>query len=313
MTNEPSRALVATVLIATRDRAASLERTLGSLADQKIEGRGWELIVVDNGSRDETQRLLAAWGEALPLRVLDVPRPGKSHALNEGLVHAKGELIVFTDDDVQVAPTWLADLIEAARRCPEAAIFGGPIEPVFPEETPPWIAAPSFVLASEAFGRLPAQAEGIGETLPYGANMALRARLLDRHCFDGRVGPRGTRNYVQGSEYDLLLRLRSEGERAYHVPSATVRHFILPHQVEWSWLLGRAERIGRGSARIKRKRVPQTVFGWLPLWLRRVGAEWRALRARSLSEPDRFDRVQRAHYWRGYVAEARRLRSERSV
>ena len=210
-----------------------------------------------------------------------------------------------------VSPGWLAELLEASRRWPEASIFGGPIEPIFPDATPAWIRSPDFVLASEAFGRLPPVAAGIGERMPYGANMGLRARLVARHRFDESVGPDGAASYAQGSEYELLRRLRDAGERAAHVPSAGVRHVILPHQVERAWLLARAERIGRDAARIKRKQVPRTFLGWPPLLLRLLAAIGRARRARALPDPARFEREQRAHYWRGYVAESRRIRRER--
>lgn len=300
----------ASVLVATRDRAGSLARTLASLAEQQLDRDAWELVVVDNGSRDATPSVLAAHADRLPLRVVAEPRPGKSRALNAALPLARGELVAFTDDDVRVPPRWLDQLLAASRRFPEASIFGGPIDPVFPEETPDWIRSPAFVLASEAFGRLPAATEGPGEVMPYGANMALRARLFERHRFDETVGPSDAASYAQGSEYELLRRLRREGERYAHVPSARVEHFILPHQVERTWLLARAERVGRGSARIKRERVPRTLFGWIPLLLRLAGAEWRARRAQTLPDPERFDIEQRAHYWRGYVAESRRLRAE---
>ncbi|MEZ4331494.1 MAG: glycosyltransferase family 2 protein [Myxococcota bacterium] len=306
-----SGAYAASVLIATRDRSESLARTLASLAEQKLPRDAWELIIVDNGSRDATAQVLADWKGALPLRVLTEPRPGKSRALNAALPAARGALVAFTDDDVLVSPGWLADLLEASRRWPEASIFGGPIEPVFPDPTPAWIRSPDFVLASEAFGRWPAAAEGLGERLPYGANMALRDRLVARHRFDESIGPDGAASYAQGSEYELLRRLRDAGERAAHVPSAGVRHVILPHQIERAWLLARAERVGRGSARIKRKRVPRSALGWPPLLLRLLAATWRARHARRLADPARFELERRAHHWRGYVAESRRLRRER--
>src|SRR5690606_5403454 len=144
-----------------------------------------------------------------------------------------------------------------------------------------------------------------------GANMALRARLFAHHRFDESVGPSDAASYAQGSEYELLRRLRRAGERFVHVPTAGVRHFILPHQIERSWLLARAERVGRGSARIKGERVPRTAFGWVPLLARLTAAEWRARWARHRPDPERFGFEQRAHYWRGYAAESRRLRRER--
>src|SRR5690606_32524306 len=143
MTSQPE----VSVLVATRDRAEPPAPTLDSLAAQRLERDAWELVVVDNGSRDATAEVLAAHTDSLPLRILGEPRPGKSRALNAAIPHARGDLLAFTDDDVEVGPGWLAALLAASRRFPDASIFGGPIEPVFPEATPDWIRSPAFVLA----------------------------------------------------------------------------------------------------------------------------------------------------------------------
>ena len=297
------------VVIATRDRAASLSRALESLVRQQAPGGAWEVVVVDNGSRDDTHRVLERFARALPLVVLEEPRAGKNRALNRALSSLRGELLVFTDDDVVAGPDWLANLVAASRRWPDAAVFGGPIEPEFPLGTPDWVQAPDFVLASEAFGCLPRAAEGPGDRLPFGANLAIRARIFEGIRFDETIGPGSAARYAQGSEYELLTRLRGRGERFVHVPDAPVRHVIEPHQVELDWLYARAERVGRGSARIKRKRVPKTVLGWIPLYLKLALARGRAHRARGLDASERFRIAQRVHYWRGYIPEAPVLRS----
>lgn len=298
------------VLVATRDRASSLASTLASLTASDTAGLDWEILVVDNGSSDETPAVLADFASRLPLVGLAEPRAGKNRALNRALERARGRLLVFTDDDVVVAPRWLAAFARAAGRWPAAGGFGGPIEPRFPPGTPGWIAAPDFVLASEAFGRRSRQPEGPTAALPFGANLALRAALFEGLRFDEAVGPVAGASYAQGSEWALLTRLRAQGVGFVHVPDAAVVHRILPHQVEVEWLLGRAERIGRGSARIKRKRVPRSPLGWLGLYGRLWLARLRARRARTLPEPDRFRIAHRVRYWQGYIDEARRLRRE---
>lgn len=298
------------VLVATRDRAGSLARTLESLAAQAASDLDWELLVVDNGSVDETPSVLERFKATLPLVALSEPSPGKNRALNRALESTRGRLLVFTDDDVIVSPGWLRALARAGERWPAAAIFGGPIEPVFPPDTAAWIRDPAFVLASEAFGAKPRSVEGYTDELPFGANLALRASVFEALRFDEAVGPVAGTSYAQGSEYELLTRLRGRGERVVHVPDAQVAHVILPHQVELEWLFGRAERIGRGSARVKGKRVPRTPVGWIPLFVNLWRARWNAHRARHLAPPDRFRLAYRAHYWRGYIAESRVLRGE---
>jgi GT2 family glycosyltransferase len=84
----------ATVVIATRDRASLLRDCLGGLARQSAAGR-FEVIVVDNGSSDETPRVIREAG-ALNLFVAD---PNRAKARNAGIAQAAGRIVIFCDDD----------------------------------------------------------------------------------------------------------------------------------------------------------------------------------------------------------------------
>jgi glycosyltransferase involved in cell wall biosynthesis len=300
------RSLELSVLIASRDRADRLRQTLDGLAKQDRPPLAWEVIVVDNDSCDDTARVLDEASQHLPLVRLHEDRPGKNRALNRALDVAAGRLLVFTDDDVMLPRGWLASFAEAAERWPDVSIFGGPIRPGFPTLTPDWIRDPNFRLAAEAFGAKPAEPEGYTTKLPYGANLAIRAHAFEARRFDEAIGPAG-RAYPQGSEYELLSRLRDEGERIVHLPETAIEHVIATEQVEWNWLLSRAARAGRGAARIKRKRVPKRWLGWVPLYLRMAWAGWRSFLSRGFEDRQRFEVTHRLHYWRGYIEESKIL------
>ena len=97
------------VIIATKDRAAYLERAFASLEGQ-IGAPSFELIVVDNGSRDETKAAVerqAARGN-YPVQYLFEPEPNRGKARNRGVAVASGYLVLFVDDDVQLPPGFLA-------------------------------------------------------------------------------------------------------------------------------------------------------------------------------------------------------------
>ena len=86
----------ATVVIATRDRPDSLRRTLAALARQDT-AHSWELVVVDDGSEPPVDEALLA---ALPgARILRSGGVGPARARNAGLAAARGEHVLFTDDD----------------------------------------------------------------------------------------------------------------------------------------------------------------------------------------------------------------------
>jgi len=84
----------------------------------------WELLVVDNNSTDQTPDVLAEFAGQLPLRALREPKPRKSNATNLVVKEARGEYILWTDDDVLVEPD-LRQYITAFRRYPNAEVFWG--------------------------------------------------------------------------------------------------------------------------------------------------------------------------------------------
>jgi GT2 family glycosyltransferase len=165
---------------------------------------------------------------------------------------ARGELFLFTDDDVTPDRKWLTCMLAASKRWPQEAIFGGRIEVAFPECTPAWIRHLSPPYVNRAYAAYaPADEEGIVRNSPTGPNFMVRRERLKGMRYEDRIGPAGS-NYAMGSETELLLRMQDEGMRFVYVPSATVIHRIRPDQVTLSWLLGRAHRAGRGAERLNR-------------------------------------------------------------
>src|SRR5207248_2530112 len=106
---------------------------------------------------------------------------GKTHALNTGIAQASGELLLFTDDDVDVAPEWLKAYAEAARMHREAVFFGGKIVPAWETEPPAWLLENAELLSGLTgyYDRaaLPPLVESHAKPF-YGANLALRKSAL---------------------------------------------------------------------------------------------------------------------------------------
>ncbi|MFB2603004.1 glycosyltransferase family 2 protein, partial [Rhizobium phaseoli] len=102
-----------------------LRHTLDSLLCQELSHDQWELIAVDNNSNDGTFDLLKSYSDKLPITILQHHTPGKSGALNLALDRVKGDLIVFTDDDVRAEPNWLQAIVDCAVAHPGYGVFGG--------------------------------------------------------------------------------------------------------------------------------------------------------------------------------------------
>jgi len=124
----PRRVADFSVVVATKDRAGILPDLIRSLARLEISPARFEVLIIDNGSRDSTaaevQRLRAKF-PALQLRYFFLPIANASLARNEGAAQAKGKYLAFLDDDCRVAPNWLQQALRNFR-LPGIRALGGP-------------------------------------------------------------------------------------------------------------------------------------------------------------------------------------------
>jgi glycosyltransferase involved in cell wall biosynthesis len=241
-----------TVVFATRNRAQILKKVLESYCDLEPPESGWKLVVVDNGSTDETPQVLAAYASRLPLFWIIEHNLGKNYALNAGLRLVEGDLAVFTDDDAFPRADWLMQFRRSADSQPGYSIFGGTIIPRWEAPPPSWL---EWIDLAPIFTITPSYMEE-GElapthvTLVQGPNMAIRSCIFQSGVrFNTSIGPRGS-NYPMGSETELILRLHRQGHRARHVKGAVVEHFVRNEQLNKAWVLRRAIRFGRGWFRM---------------------------------------------------------------
>ena len=114
-------------MVATRNRAARLERLLGSLRAQALPNRSFEVVVVDEASSDWTRSVLTSEADRgeLTVRTIWHPRPlGPAAARNAGWRAAHAPLIAFTDDDCRSHPAWLEAGVRACSQNPGAVVQG---------------------------------------------------------------------------------------------------------------------------------------------------------------------------------------------
>jgi glycosyltransferase involved in cell wall biosynthesis len=222
--------MLVTVAICTFNRAESLRRTLKSLAAMRVPSAlAWELIIVNNNSTDHTDDVIEEYRNRLPLWREFEPRQGHSNARNRAIYSARGEYILWTDDDVVVDAGWLTAYVDAFRRWPDAAVYGGPIKPRYDPPVPRWIAECESLVDS-AFAILDfgneVQSLSVAEgRIPYGANFAVRLAEQRVFRYDPHLG-RAPNRFRAGDETDVVSRLLMSGVKGYWIPLAKVEHCI---------------------------------------------------------------------------------------
>jgi glycosyltransferase involved in cell wall biosynthesis len=249
------------VVICTRSRAPSLARTLTDLERQELAGLAMEVVVVDNGSVDGTAELLHLKQADLRLVSLYEGIAGKSRSLNLALSQVTGNLILFTDDDVKIGRDWVKNYVRAAEKFASCALFCGPIIPEFPSETPPWLKEHQWntsffgVFNEERLeGPLP------DELMPFGANVAVRAKAIAGMHFRLDLGPSEMNGKLLGEDIDFARQVRAKWRDCVYIPSAPVRHHIRPEQIAPAWLYDRAFVFGRSVMMLERPVLIVTDF-----------------------------------------------------
>jgi glycosyltransferase involved in cell wall biosynthesis len=187
----------------------------------------WELVIVDNGSTDDTQVVMNSYRSRLPIKSVSAPDPGLSNARNAGVRGAEGEYIVWTDDDVILSSGWLLTYRNAFKRWSDAAVFGGKITPILEPPTPVWFARAiddvGYLLGTRDFGNAPIPLSVDKEILPFGANYAIRAAVQKKFLYDPALGIAPGRR-MGGEETDVVVRILNAGHTGWWLPGAEVKH-----------------------------------------------------------------------------------------
>lgn len=224
-----------TVILCTYNRCEDLALALESLASSKLPTTAWEVLVVDNNSHDKTRETVEVFSGRFPekFRYLCEKQQGKSHALNSGIREAKGEILVFTDDDVIVEPTWL-ESITSSLSDEQWAGAGGRTLPPRDFSPPRWLSLKGrYALAPLAiFDRGP-EAGDLLEA-PFGNNSAYRRTMFEKHGgFRTDLGPcAGSKDPQKSEDSEFGNRLLLAGERFRYEPSAVLYHSVPQNRVQ---------------------------------------------------------------------------------
>ena len=205
------------IVIPTRNRACSLERTLAALAAQTHPPDRFEVLVAANGCSDGTTALVLSRREPFAVRLVERPAASISRARNQGASAARGRVLVFLDDDVEPVPGFLAGHARAHGSGADLVAVGPLLVPA--RHRPRSLLAERLHSLDGAFALLLASATSLDWTCMTGGNVSMSRALFEA---TGGFDP-SIRGY--GSEdYEFALRAAKAGARFAFLPDAGGYH-----------------------------------------------------------------------------------------
>lgn len=259
------------VVIPTRNRAALLRKALESFRHQTLPVDAFEVIVVDNGSTDETAAVCAEARSWFVNFVYDfAPMPGLHVGRHRGLKLARGDILVYGDDDIRAAPTWLAAIREAFDQ-PEVGLVGGKCLPDYEVPPPAWEQELwDTVLKGKLnifYSLIDLGDEGhmIPACYVFGCNFSIRKSLLLRAGgFHPDGMPKNLLQYRGDGETAVSLAVEALGYRACYAPQAMIYHHVSAQRMTPGYITERAfqQGISESYTHLRARQGRGAIGGW---------------------------------------------------
>jgi glycosyltransferase involved in cell wall biosynthesis len=214
------------VVICTYNNANSLAITLQQLSQQIITNRAdVEIIIVDNNSPDNTRDVCTAFIQSCPVtaRYIFESRQGLSHARNTGVANAKGEYILFTDDDADLPAHWLSTYVQEIFKHKPDCLYSR-INIIW-DKAKPWWFLPAYTpcFVGVDYGNQNIVVTDMHREF-YGKNFCIKKSLvLALGGFDPALGRNGSK-LIAGEETLLYRRMVQQKKQLRYFPGAPVGH-----------------------------------------------------------------------------------------
>jgi glycosyltransferase involved in cell wall biosynthesis len=229
-----------TVAIPTYNGAQRLPDVLEALKSQTGTNFTWEVLVVDNNSRDTTAEVVQAYQQnsPYPIRYYLEATQGAGFARKRAIQEAQSELIGFLDDDNIPTATWIAAAYTFAQEYPKAGAIASRIQGEFEVEPPEDFSRLLSFLALTERGSDPLIYEPAKKVLPPSAGLVIRKQawlesVPERLILNGRVDG----NMLTAEDLEMLSYIQRSGWEIWYNPAMQVRHKIPKQRLEREYLI----------------------------------------------------------------------------
>ena len=281
-------------VICTYNRANLLTGAIKSLCQQILPPDSFEIIVVNNGSTDDTAEIVKSFQDRYRfhhIRLVNENNQGTGYARNAGITEAKGDYIAYLDDDARAKSDWLEIASKNIEEIEPFHCIGGPVLPFFTDDKPAWF---KDQYETRTWGYKKRNLKS-GEAFS-GSNMIWRKDILKAiGGFGENAGPKG-KNFALGEDTIAFLRLWQLETDAVIVydPDMVIYHWVPQYKMSIFYILKRAILTGQLSIQIDR----QPGWRWhLRAWIRSGGAVIVRLVQAIIKIP-------RYRHWQNWIVEA---------
>lgn len=243
----------------TYNRAEGLSRTLQSLVVQKFSAEEFQIIIIDNNSSDNTWEVCKSFIEeysCLQIEYYKETNQGLSYALNRGIKEAKGDYIVYVDDDETVAPDHLYRLSVHLYKYPKMELIASPVVPLYEDREPKWMSLFTQRLIGGSFNA-GNKLKKLGKGKYPGTGHTVIKRELYRKFgdYNTELGRKGS-GLLGAEDKDMAFRLINNNIACYYIPDIPIYHHIPKYKLTDEFFTRLTYSIGK-SERIRTKAVSE--------------------------------------------------------
>lgn len=240
------------IIICTYNREKYIGPLLDSISKNDYPTSDYEIILVDNNCTDNTRGVCEQFVATHPeirLRYVVETEQGLSAARNKGIKEAKGEVIIYVDDDALVDTDYIRIYAEHFAAHPETMAAGGPIEPLYETQEPSWMSPYTKALLTAWMNYGDKVREYPNGRYPGGGNAAYRKTVFDQvGLFNTKLGRKGTA-LLASEEKDIFDKMKALGMLVLYLPTPVLHHIIPQAKLEEDYFnrltlqIGRSERM----------------------------------------------------------------------
>ena len=241
----------ASVIIPTRNRAIILKKALSSITRQTLAQKEFELIIIDNGSTDNTKEIVDSFsGKIDNLVYIYDDSPGLHVGRHMGLIASNSDILVYGDDDIETFPTWLESVLETFED-DDVVLVGGKNLPNFESTPPDWISKMwekeegRKILGYLSILDFGDEKKEINPGFVFGCNFSIRKKiLLEAEGFHPDGMPQELIRYRGDGESYVSRYILKKGYKTIYNPKASVYHLVSNERITKEYFAKRSYNQG---------------------------------------------------------------------